>query len=306
MHTRFLCLLPMHTRSIRSLLLLVFTLGLLPAASHVVAAAEPPDPPSVDTSASATSAAASAADDDDDATLDPAEPDFRVINLPTTLRLPRYKGNFSLTHRFGGNLRKGSFSDQASHLFGIDEGATVGFEYRFGIAKHLEATAYRVSFQQTIQLHVKYDALHQSGALPVSLSLLASDEGVDNYQHNHAPALGVTVSRKFGDVAAVYAVPMWVHNTAANAGIDVNTSFVGIGARLRIRPTVYVSGEVSPRLSGFKPGSNEYGFAIEKRAGGHLFQLNFTNTLGSTFAQVARGGTPESLSLGFNLIRKFY
>ena len=28
------------------------------------------------------------------------EPDFTVINLPTTLRLPRYKSAFRITHRF--------------------------------------------------------------------------------------------------------------------------------------------------------------------------------------------------------------
>ena len=62
----------------------------------------------------------------------------------------------------------------------------------------------------------------------------------------------------------------------------------------------------SPRLSGYKPGSNQFGFAMEKRAGGHMFQLNFTNTFGTTFAQIARGASPRSLSLGFNLSRKFY
>ena len=81
---------------------------------------------------------------------------------------------------------------------------------------------------------------------------------------------------------------------------------MGLGTRVRIRPTVYLAAEVSPRLSGYKPGSNQFGFAIEKRAGGHMFQLNFTNTSGTTFAQIARGGAPHSLSLGFNLSRKFY
>ena len=295
----------MHTRLLRPLFAFAICAGLLQATSRHAAAAEPP--PDDNTTAAPAASVAVAQDDDDDATLDLAEPDFRIINLPTTLRLPKYKGNFSLTHRFGGNLRKGSFSDQASSLFGIDEGATVGFEYRFAVAKHLEAVAYRVSFQRTIQLSAKYDALHQSGSLPLSLSLVASDEGVDNFHNNYAPAFGATVSRKVGDVVAVYAVPMWVHNSAANAGGAVqDTTFIGIGGRVRLRPTVYVSAEVSPRVSGYKPGSNEYGFGLEKRAGGHLFQLNFTNTFGSTFAQVARGGSPESLSLGFNLIRKFY
>ena len=254
--------------------------------------------------AAPTSAAAQA--DDDDAVLDTIEPDFRIVDLPTTARLPRGKGDFALTHRFAGNLRRGSFSDNASHLFGIDEGATVGFEYRMGIAKHLEAAAYRVSFNQTIQLYAKYDALHQGRSAPVSVSALLSDEGVNNYQDQHAPALGLTISRKVGGIAALYVVPTWVHNSAAATGITLNTTYVGLGTRLRIRPTVYLAAEVSPRLSGYKPGSNQFGFAIEKRAGGHMFQLNFTNTFGTTFAQIAHDAPPRSLSLGFNLSRKFY
>lgn len=256
--------------------------------------------------AAAPTSAAAQASDDDDAVLDPVEPDFRLVDLPTTARLPRGKGNFGLTHRFAGNLRRGSFSDNASHLFGIDDGATVGFEYRFGIARHLEAAAYRMSFNQTIQLYAKYDAVHEGNSAPVSVSALLSDEGVNNYQDNHAPALGLSVSRKLGSVAAVYFVPMWVHNSAAGTGSTLNTTYTGIGSRVRIRPTVYLTAEVSPRLSGYKPGSNQFGFAIEKRAGGHMFQLNFTNTFGTTFAQIARGGAPQSLSLGFNLSRKFY
>mgnify|MGYP000987491144 CR=1 FL=1 len=72
------------------------------------------------------------------------------------------------------------------------------------------------------------------------------------------------------------------------------------------RLTVYVAAEASPRASGYRPGTRAFAFAIEKRAGGHMFQLNFSNTAGSTPAQIARGGAPHSLSLGFNLSRKFF
>jgi hypothetical protein len=81
---------------------------------------------------------------------------------------------------------------------------------------------------------------------------------------------------------------------------------VGVGARIRLRRTVYVVGEVSPRLECYAPGRPELGFGIEKRAGGHLFQLNFTNTFATTYGQVARGGFPDTLFLGFNLARKFF
>ena len=47
-------------------------------------------------------------------------------------------------------------------------------------------------------------------------------------------------------------------------------------------------------------------FGIEKRVGGHAFQLNFSNSQLTTFAQTAQGGLPDSLFLGFNLTRKFF
>ena len=289
--------------TLRLRLFAMLCLGLLVAPTATLSAV--PDDPQAQ-NAVASAASASSAADDDDAVLEPAEPDFRVVNLPTTMRLPRLKGNFALTHRFAGNLRRGSFSDNAGHLFGIDDGATVGFEYRVGIARHLQAVAYRVSFQQTLQLYAKYDAVHQSRTMPVSVSALISDEGTNNFQDDHAPALGLSLSRSVAHAAALYVVPTWVHNSAAAAGIDRNTLFVGVGGRVRIRPTVYVATDVSPRVSGYAPGTSQFGFALEKRAGGHMFQLNFTNSPGTTFAQIARGASPRSLSLGFNLSRKFF
>jgi hypothetical protein len=243
---------------------------------------------------------------DDDSELVLAEPDFRVLNLPSTLRLPVRGSSFQLTHRFNGNLRQGSFDENASNLFGLDQGAVVGFEYRFGVARHVQAAVYRTGMDKTFQFHGKYDAVRQSASIPVSLSALASVEGADNFQERYSPALGAVLSRTVADRLAVYATPVWVHNTAASLDIDRDTFLVGIGGRVRVTSTVYLVGEVAPRAGGYSPDKPAFGFAVEKRAGGHLFQLNFNNGQGTTFAQLARGGFADSLYLGFNLARKFF
>jgi hypothetical protein len=262
------------------------------------------------TAASSTSSAQTAAadDDDDEAVLDPAEPDYAIINLPTTLRLPRHKGNFRLTHRFAGNLRSGSFGEQASNLFGLDQGATIGFEYRYGVTRHAEVAVYRTNFSKTIQIHGKYDALHQSTSLPVSVSATASIEGTNNFQQQYAPAVGAVISRKIANRYAAYVVPTWVGNTAAAilGSPRRNTFYVGIGGRARVTSAMYLVGELSPRAAGYAPDVTEYGFGLETRVGGHVFALTFTNTFGTTDAQIARGGTSHALYLGFNLARKFF
>ncbi len=47
-------------------------------------------------------------------------------------------------------------------------------------------------------------------------------------------------------------------------------------------------------------------FGIEHRIGGHSFQINFSNDLGTTPAQVARGRRTDDWHIGFNISRKFY
>jgi hypothetical protein len=257
------------------------------------------------TPSTATPAAQTASDDDHEK-LRLAEPDYFVINIPTTLPLPEHKGNFHLTHRFAGNLRQGSFGDNLGSLFGLDNGATISFEYRFGITKHLEAIAARTNFDRTIQFSAKYDALHQNAASPVGVSALVSVEGGNNFRRDRAPALGLSVSRTIGEVAALYADPLWVNNSAPGTGLTRNTFVVGLGARVRVMPTTYLSVEVSPRVTGYVPGDAEYAFSLDKRVGGHFFQLVFSNATGTTFGQLARGGFPQSLFLGFNLTRKFF
>jgi len=276
----------------------------------------PSDPGSAASTASTASASAQTARDDDDARLDPAEPDFVVINLPTTLRLPVHAGNFHLTHRFEGNLRDGSFSDQLSNFFGVDVGAAIGLEYRFGVMRHLEAVVQRNNRGRAIQFSAKYDGWHQSATLPVSVSGIVSIEGDNNFGANsgtapkhYSPALGVVISRAVGTQLALYATPFWVGKTGINVNADGNTGFIGLGARVRLGPasSTYLSGEVSPRIGGFVIGDPEYGFAIEKRVGAHVFALTFTNgTSNTTYRQLARGGAPGHLHLGFNLTRKFF
>jgi len=73
-----------------------------------------------------------------------------------------------------------------------------------------------------------------------------------------------------------------------------------------VRPTVYLVGEIVPR-TGFTPGVNHATFGVEKRAGGHMFQMNFSNGFATTMGQIARGGfSSDDWYLGFNISRKFF
>jgi hypothetical protein len=281
-----------------------------------------PAPPAAD--AQGATPPSSAPYDEDLDTL-PAEPDFQVITLPTNLRLPKHKLDFRLTHRFARGLGAGSFSDLASDFFGFDGGAQVGLGLRFGVFRGNQAAVYRTS-DRTIQISDQQELLRQGGS-PLGLSAVVSVEGLNNFGlsdepstgsslHEFSPSLALVVSRRFGTRAALYVVPSWVGHTRiipSAPGDEDSTLVLGLGARLRLTKTMALVGEVNPRLAGYAGdlGSGDSAalasFGVEWRVGGHAFQINFSNDLGTTPAQVARGQQGrDDWHLGFNLTRKFF
>ena len=87
---------------------------------------------------------------------------------------------------------------------------------------------------------------------------------------------------------------------------DSDTFMLGLGARLRALDTVYIVAEYVPRVNGFDPGADYISVGFEKRVGGHLFQINISNSLGVTPVQLAQGGHVDHWFIGFNIARKLY
>lgn len=267
-----------------------------------------PKPAAVATAAAAGQGQV-APEEDRDLDIDPLQPDFTLIALPTTLRMPRLKSAFRVTHRFTRPLGQGDFDDLLQDFFGIDSGAVIGLEYRFGLMRGTQVGVRRTN-DRTIEFLTEYNLLTQLDAKPVGLSAFASIDGTNNFRDSYSPGLGVVVSRTLGRAGTVYANPMWVNNSnplPSELTDDNNTVTLGLGARIRIRPSVYVVGEIIPRVAGFDPGVNQASFGVEKLLGGHVFQLNFSNGLGTLTSQLARGGARnDDWFLGFNISRKFY
>ena len=272
---------------------------------------EPPPPAGkpADAAAPATpdagAPAAAVQPDDPDLDVNLAQPDFMLSALPTTLRLPRNRMAFRLTHRFNQPLEDSGIDD----LWGMDSGALIGFEFRYGVIPGGQVGFYRTS-DRTIQLFSQYDVFKQSAKMPVGIAAFGGVEGTDNFTDKYSPAIGAIVSREFGTRAAAYAHPFWVNNTNPDPSelVDHNsTMMLGFGVRVRVFSATYLVAEAAPRLSGYAPGTTHVSFGIEQRAGGHLFQLTFANNQGTTPANVARGGpSGNNWYLGFNLARKFF
>jgi hypothetical protein len=263
------------------------------------------DPPTAAAATADTAPAAAVQDDDPDLDTNLAQPDFMLSALPTTLRLPRNRLTFRLTHRFNQPLEDSGIDD----LWGMDSGAVIGFEFRYGVIPGGQVGFYRTS-DRTIEFFSQYDVVKQSATMPVGVAAFGSIEGTNNFTDAYSPGLGAVISREIGMRAAIYTHPFWVNNTnpePSDLVDDNSTMMLGLGVRLRVFSATYLVAEAAPRLSGYAPGTTHVSFGIEQRAGGHLFQITIANNQGTTPANVARGGPSGSnWYLGFNLARKFW
>lgn len=254
------------------------------------------------------------------------ELDQMVINSPTTMPLKRHKSYFRITHRFARDLRRGTFGSLAEDLFSLDNGAVIGLEYRFGITDRLQAGIHRSILGKTIVTFARWDPWRQADGRPFGLSATASIEGQNNLHLDPQPGISATLSRAHGTRLALYATPTFIKDahtetlrlshgdhthetpgaTEQDEGVEHNsTAFVGLGMRARVRETVSLVAEVSPRLWGYRPGRAAWSVGIEKLTRGHVMQLNIGNSFGTTPGQVARGGSDHDVYLGFSMSRKF-
>ena len=238
-----------------------------------------------------------------------AEPDFTLGALPTTLRLPKNKMAFRITHRFTYKINDGSVADFFDNFMGFDSSATIGFELRYGLAPGTQLSVHRTN-SQNIQFMAQHQLRAQRDNGNFSLDLLGAVEGQDNFGEEHSIVAGGVLSHQFDEQGAIYLQPYGVFNvTPEIPESDRNTFVLGVGARFLVfkSRSTYAVAEFAPRLAGYDGGSSLIMFGIEKRMVGHIFQLNLSNGFGTTLTQVGHGG-PQSQHwhLGFNITRKFY
>lgn len=263
-------------------------------------------------------------------------PDFALSALPTTLRMPAGKFAFRMTHRFSRPIAGtcpddgpkpegcGGIGAFVENFFGFDSSSRVGLELRYGVMPGTQVALHRTN-DRAIQLlaqtqlfaqrgwvpeNIRSTGIEPAGA-PIGIDLVAAVEGQNNFRRDHTITAGAIASYQVRDRATLYAQPTLLFNSNPLSDTDTDdnhTVMLGIGGRLRLGQTkMYVVAEAAPRLAGYKPGVDHISVGFEHRAGGHMFQINVSNALGSTLRQVALGGPGNGdWFIGFNLSRRFF
>ena len=229
--------------------------------------------------------------------------DFYLVNLPTTRPVARRSLHIHFTHRF----LEPTFHGSARDLFGLDAFSISSFGFIYGVTNRIAAIAYRSPFLKTIELGGALRLLDEGvDRSPISASARVSVERTDNFSGHTTVNLAFPVSRTITRRAEFFLVPQ--ASFRANPfpspfNPEENLFGLGLGATVKIRPSVALTGEYLARLEGYQPFTRDtISWGIQKRTFRHVFELVFTNSFGTTTNAMMQGG--DYFKIGFNIHRQ--
>lgn len=230
----------------------------------------------------------------------------RLINLPTTLTPGKGEFLLRISHRFSEPVDAGF-----GELFGLDSYANILIGLGYGITDNLSFSLGRARFAKEWEFGADWLVAEQglSGRLPFSIALHAGASLATDGNDSAKVFAVLSLSRQFSKRFSVLVAPALATNTN-HWDLDPEPSFaLGLGARYMVFEDFSVMAEWAPTLAGYKDLESGWGLGLEKKIGGHVFQIFVTNVFGLTAAQFLPGGDLRigdlDLRIGFNIFRTF-
>jgi len=240
----------------------------------------------------------------------------RLINGQSIENVGRGIMDVKISHRFG-TLNSGAYN-----FFGLDQGTMrIGVDY--GITDRLMVGIGRSSFNKEFDGFAKYKLLRQSTGkrnVPVSISYAVTgiwqslkDPATTypiHYTDHFYFAHQLIIARKFNDYFSLQLVPTLVHYNIVPLASNPNDYYsLGIGFRQRISKRVNITGEYYYQINKITGYYNSLSLGFDIETGGHVFQLQFTNSPGineKTFITQTDGQWQGgNIHFGFNIARVF-
>jgi hypothetical protein len=253
----------------------------------------------------------------------------RVINSHSTETLWRNELDVRIGHRFG------DFSGQnggVKTMFGLDNSADISVGFEYGATNDLDIglTRYKGAgpYKQLLEGYAKYKFLKQTTKMPISLVGIAkvygtlmeaskdsmSPNAYTEFSQRLAYSYQLLISKKFSDRFSLQIMPTYVHrNFVAFQDQNVHIA-MGAGFKFQVNKLIGIIGEYhyvikDETLAISKALKDPLGLAVEFNTGGHVFQLNFTNSRGFGEAQYISSTTSDftkgQYRIGFTISRVF-
>lgn len=242
--------------------------------------------------------------------------DTRIVNGHSTEVLPKGMMKFIISHRFG------DISSGIQQLYGLDN-ATIRIGLDYAITDFINIGFGRSSLQKHYDVYLKYRLMQQKkdGGRPLSL-VYYTNAAVRTIQTPQTENLSFTnnltfvhqilVARKFNDFLSFQLMPTYVHRNFV-LDLESNNDIYSIGTATRVQVSKVLAFNLEYYFNLPDQLADQYqssaGLGIELETKGHIFQLNFTNSLGmiaplyiaETTGRVEKG----NIHFGFNITRDF-
>ena len=224
--------------------------------------------------------------------------------------------DFRISHRFG-FINGGSYE-----LFGLDQ-ATMRLGLDYGLNKRWMIGVGRSTYQKQYDAFTKFKILRQAtGGVPFTASMVASimyksikfdNPARVNYLTSNLFYSGqLLLARKFSESLSLQVMPTMIHYNLAEGSSNPNDVFaLGAGGRIKISKRVSINGEYYYQLPKYQLSGTQNSLAIgvDIETGGHVFQLNFTNSTGMTersfISETTGNFFKGDIHFGFTISRVF-
>jgi hypothetical protein len=242
----------------------------------------------------------------------------RLINGQSVETLGKNELNLIFSHRFG-NLNSG-----IHQLYGLDVSSIrIGAEY--GLADGINIGLGRSRDQELVDSYIKLKLLRQSSGavnMPISVSLYSSfaftaakwlhPEISYSLYDRFSYVNELLIARKFYEKISLQIMPGFIFINLTEKKKDKNLMpYFGAAGRYKITNRFSVSTEyywVYPGISAQKI-YDPLSFGVDIETGGHIFQLQFSNSRGMHERIMIPGNSNNWLKgdfgFGFNIIRNF-
>lgn len=242
----------------------------------------------------------------------------RVINGHSLENVASGVMDIKISHRFG-TLNSGAYE-----LWGLDQ-ANIRIGADYGVTERLMIGIGRSNVNKTFDGFLKYKFLRQSTGvknMPITLAYFGSAavqtiKNSDNSRENYNSSRWfythqLIIGRKFNESFTLQLMPTVVHRNLVETKAEKNDVYsMGMAGRIKLTKRTSLNAEyyyVLPnQLAEGYYNSFAIGFDIE--TGGHVFQLQFTNSR----AMIEKGFITETtgqwskgdVHFGFNISRVF-
>lgn len=253
----------------------------------------------------------------------------RLLNNHTTETLGKRAFDFRVTHRFGDI---GGDNGGYHNFWGLDNSADIRIAFEYGINDHLMIGVGRSKGGGTIRElfdgFIKYRLMKPTEKLPLSLTALGSgavstmrassistsESSFSKDLHRLRYVAQLIAGYKLNSRFSFQVVPSYLHRNYVAA--DVNSMIaLGAGTRIKLTQLVALNFEYTYNQLMDRGSARNYydavGIGIEFDLGGHVFQLDITNSKGIGEYQFISGTTSAvnpskgQYRMGFTISRPF-